>query len=219
MESHPLPHCRTRMTSIIDDETGCSLRRADRRGLALHRLEQTIELRDLHLIQDVLEVRQAVDLHGPDRPGTALAFAIILNNSLPPRLRLADAEAEAFMRPYEIMPKRQLLKTLYRAWREIGAPRRRGWMYPPRRWGHRFLATAFDIGADVLAERRYCIRPRRRTECTPQGRIWSQGGCLTGRSEREFSGLPWLERQFAASDRNIPARARVLRSDSSDTCV
>ena len=144
----PLPHPDD---VIIDDVTGVRfVGPIDEAGVA--RIEQTIELRDLHLIQDVLEVRQAVDLHGPDRPGTALAFAIILNNSLPPRLRLADAEAEAFMRPYEIMPKRQLLKTLYRAWRGVGVPRRRGWMYPPRRWGHRFLAIAFDIGSDVLAD-------------------------------------------------------------------
>ncbi len=127
----PLPHPDD---IVIDDEKGVRfIGPVDEAWAA--KLEETIKLRDLHLIQDVLEVRQAVDLHGPDRPGTALAFAIILNNSLPPRLRLADAEAEAFMRPYEIMPKRQLLKTLYRAWREIGAPRRRGWMYPPRRWG------------------------------------------------------------------------------------
>ena len=114
------------------------------------KLAETIKLRDLHFMQHVLEERLCYDLDGPDRLGTALVFAIVWNNGVPPRLRLAEIEIDMRMWRLRGIPKRQLLKTLYRAWREIGAPRPRGWTYPPQQWAARFLAVCRDMGTEIL---------------------------------------------------------------------
>ena len=113
------------------------------------KMEETIKLRALHLMQHVLEERQSEDLDGPDRPGTAVLIAMLLDMALPPRLRFKDFEMQMRMWPYQGMTKRKLLKELRRAWREVGAPRPRGWTYPPQWWGQKFFTELFDMVAEI----------------------------------------------------------------------
>ena len=69
-----------------------------------------------------------------DRPGTALAFAQILNDSLPERHRLSDDEIVLRSMRHDALPKRQLLKEVYQAWRRFGRAQPRGKTFPPLRY-------------------------------------------------------------------------------------
>ena len=115
-------------------------------------LDRTRKLRDLLLMQDALERRlnDNPESDAPcDRITTALLFATVLDNSMPARFRLSDIEMELKTRRGEVMPKRELLKTLYRAWREIGVPLPRGWTFPPLPWGTEFLQLMIEMSREA----------------------------------------------------------------------
>jgi hypothetical protein len=49
------------------------------------------------------------------------------------------------MMRYESMPKRVLLKELYRSWRAIGVPAKRGRTLPPLRVGKQMIEQTIDL--------------------------------------------------------------------------
>lgn len=116
-------------------------------------LELRLKLRDLLLMQDALEARLAEEAppgSDPlDGPGTALVFAAAMNISAPVRLRLSDVEMTLNMMRHEGTPKRQLLKALYRGWREIGSPRQRGWTFKPLGWAKQVCQQLADLLDDL----------------------------------------------------------------------
>ncbi|MGH6826170.1 DUF5681 domain-containing protein [Methyloceanibacter sp.] len=111
-------------------------------------IEQTRHMRDMLLMQDALDWRQKGDLDSDDRfnkPGTALLLATILNQSVPDRLKLSDDEITAKMLRYAHIPKRQLLKDVYRGWRSLGARPPRGKVFPPLRIGKERVELFYEL--------------------------------------------------------------------------
>lgn len=114
-------------------------------------LEETCRVRDMLIMQDALDQRTAdyaeSDKSPDDRakPGTALLFALTLNNSVPDRLKLSDDAIEIRMLRYAGVAKRQLLKDLYRGWRSLGARPKRGQVLPPLHVGKRWLMLQCDV--------------------------------------------------------------------------
>ena len=94
------------------------------------RLQGTIALRDLLIMQEVLEARMWT---GPraadplDRPGGALVIAFTLERAIPPRLRLSTSEMVRRQMRYDRMSKRELLKVLYGKWHSLGYKVKRGY--------------------------------------------------------------------------------------------
>ncbi|MFI0844675.1 DUF5681 domain-containing protein [Mesorhizobium sp. IMUNJ 23232] len=94
------------------------------------RLQGTIALRDLLIMQEVLEARtwtgpEATD--PMDRPGGALVIAFTLERAIPPRLRLSTLEMVQRQMRYDRMSKRELLKVLYGKWHSLGYKVKRGY--------------------------------------------------------------------------------------------
>lgn len=119
---------------VIDNETGVRfIGPVDEIWAA--KLEETIKVRDILIMQDALDHRLVEDPEGHDRPSTALLFAILLDKGVPARFRLSKAEWTERMIRYDQMPKRELLKAVCRAWKELGRPTPRGRTFPPLRWG------------------------------------------------------------------------------------
>jgi len=87
------------------------------------RIQQTIAMRDLLILQAELDEREQ---RGPNRAGRAMLLAITLDKSLPPRLRLSDVIWISKMMRAAKTPKRHLLKTLFSGWRSLGVRVRRG---------------------------------------------------------------------------------------------
>ena len=141
----PLPHPDD---VVIDDEKGVRfIGPVDDAGVA--RLKETIKVRDTLIMQDALDNRLADNPEGADQPGTALLFAIILDNGVPARFRLAEADWIERMMRYDTMPKRELLRAVYRAWKELGRRVPRGRTLPPLRWGEQTAATVLDMASDI----------------------------------------------------------------------
>ena len=111
-------------------------------------LEKTCKLRDVLIIQHALDEREAdypdIKDH-PDKPGTALLFAAVVNQRVPARYRLSETEISLRMDRYSVMRKRDLLKTRHGAWRAIGAKRPRGIKFPPLRVGKETVDLLFDL--------------------------------------------------------------------------
>ncbi|MDO6965230.1 DUF5681 domain-containing protein [Rhizobium alvei] len=93
-------------------------------------LEDTIAYRDVLILQDALDQRSSHRLDGTPltEPGSALVLAMVLDRCIPPRLRLSDHDWIRRSMKYEIIPKRELLKQLYDAWRRLGRPKARGYV-------------------------------------------------------------------------------------------
>ena len=94
-------------------------------------VEHTIAMRDLLFLQEAWDYKsQPVPRLSRDRfMGSAKLLAFTLDQCLPPRLRLTEAkwclkDNRAFG-----TSKRELLKLLYRGWRELGQPRARGYRF------------------------------------------------------------------------------------------
>ncbi|WP_137155141.1 DUF5681 domain-containing protein [Rhizobium sp. FKL33] len=98
------------------------------------KMEETIRYRDALIMQDALDGRSDKRLDGePMRePGAAGLCALLLEKSIPPRLRLTDVQWVLRMMKYEGMPKRALMKELYAAWRDLGKDLPRGYVFPER---------------------------------------------------------------------------------------
>lgn len=83
------------------------------------RLEETIRLRDVLLIQDVWDERHG---RGEGETGVTVAGACaqMLNSAVPARRRLNDLEWIMRQSRFEGMSKRELRKLLFRQWKELG---------------------------------------------------------------------------------------------------
>ena len=88
-------------------------------------------LRDALLLQTTLERRlHKGDPEGPDAPGSGLKLAMLIDHFLPERMRLKKGEAAMLMIDHDRIPKRELLKRVTAAWKEVGYPRQRGSTLP-----------------------------------------------------------------------------------------
>jgi hypothetical protein len=83
------------------------------------RLEETIRLRDVLLIQDVWDERHGRG-EGETRVTVAGTCAQMLNNAVPARRRLGDIEWIIRQSRFEGMSKRELRKLMFRQWKELG---------------------------------------------------------------------------------------------------
>ena len=141
----PLPHPDD---VVIDKEKGVHfIGPVDESWAA--KLEETIKVRDILIMQDALDHCLADDCESDDQPGSALLFAMLLDKSVPARLRLSKAEWSERMMRYDRMPKRALLKAVYGAWKELGRRVPRGRTLPPLRWGGQAAATVLDMASDI----------------------------------------------------------------------
>jgi hypothetical protein len=134
---------------VIDYEKGVKfIGPFDEAGVA--RLNETLRLRDVLLMQDALDRRlMNENCEDPlDRPGSALAFALFHNNHVPDRFKLSDVQISIRMGRYQAMTKRTLLKEVYNAWRAMGARPRRGKTFPPLR----FVERAGNIISDAIEQ-------------------------------------------------------------------
>ncbi len=114
----------------------------------LRDLEKACRLRDVLLMQDALDQRQRPDQESGDSldgPGTALLFAVMIDRSVPDRYKLNDSELNSRMMRCQRIPKRQLLKDVYRAWRSLGMHLPRGKVFPPLRAGKWMLELLFEV--------------------------------------------------------------------------
>lgn len=93
------------------------------------RHQATMRFRDAFFLQQVLEDRTGASDDEPPSAGSPLALAIMMDNALPPSLRLSDHEKLKRMTGRD---KRTLLKEVRAAWRAAGANVPRGWVFPSR---------------------------------------------------------------------------------------
>jgi hypothetical protein len=82
--------------------------------------------------------------------GTALVFAIFLNQNLPKRFRLSDSEIGERINDCAAMPMRTLLKDLYRAWQRLGKPTRRGALFPSLGKGKQLIEMIRETAQKAL---------------------------------------------------------------------
>jgi len=96
------------------------------------KLNETIRLRDILIMQDELDHRSTVRLNGEPltEPGSAGLIAHLLEQGIPPRLRLSQTQWILKSMKYHSMQQRELLKTLFAAWRRYGSPLPRGFVFP-----------------------------------------------------------------------------------------
>lgn len=120
----------------------------------------TIALRDVLIMQDILDTRSTERHDGSKvvEPGGALLTALYLQSAIPPRLRLSDHELVRRQWRYERLTKRQLLKDLHHAWRSIGHPKPRGFVFAERskiikriKFVNEFVSAAASGEIDVEA--------------------------------------------------------------------
>jgi hypothetical protein len=117
-------------------------------------VEENARVRDALIMQDALDWRMAgkVDSTDPlDQPGSALAFAQVLNLGLPERYRLSELMMVIRMDRYRTWSKRKLLKEVYRAWRALGMRFPRGRTFPPLRFAKETIEDIVEqatTGAD-----------------------------------------------------------------------
>lgn len=145
----PLPHPDD---VVIDHETGVRfigpICKKD-----LERMNENLAFRDALLLQDALDNRlfECVD-DRLDGPGTAYLFAYFLNLAVPKRFRLSDGETANRIISYGCLPKRELLKRTYQAWRALGKDVRRGRTSPPLRWGKSTVEQISYVLSEAVAK-------------------------------------------------------------------
>lgn len=95
-------------------------------------IRHTVRTCEVLLMQDELDHRSDKRLDGSPvkEPGTALFMFNALNETLPPRFKLADSVIHRLRWQYRLLSKRALLKDLFAGWRSIGKPRPRGFISP-----------------------------------------------------------------------------------------
>ncbi|MER8848553.1 DUF5681 domain-containing protein [Mesorhizobium australicum] len=93
-------------------------------------LERTLQMRETLIMQDALDHKSTSRPDGRQftDPGAAMVMAMLLEKSIPPRLRLTDIDWIHRQFKYEAFSKRTLLKLLFTAWRQVGRPRPRGYL-------------------------------------------------------------------------------------------
>jgi hypothetical protein len=120
------------------------------------KLEETIYLREVLIMQEALDQRMTVRPNGEPQTeaGAAMLFAMLLEKAIPPRLRLSDWEWLRREGKYEAMPKRALLKLLFSSWRKLGRRRPRGDLSPNlsavKEWFENFMALKKEVDAGNL---------------------------------------------------------------------
>nr|WP_295466564.1 hypothetical protein [Mesorhizobium sp.] len=111
------------------------------------KVQHTIELCDVLLMQDELDRRVDVRLDGStlNEPGAALLMFDLLQRTLPKRLQLSDNDILFRAMRLGGVTKRNLLRRLYSGWRKVGMPRPRGYGSVDREVAVRVFTGAFDI--------------------------------------------------------------------------
>ena len=146
---------------ILDRENGVRFRGPTNEE-EMERLQDTLRFRDILIMQDALDQRSipAVESDDPlDQPGSAMSFAFYFNDNVPKRFKLSNTEISIHWTRFMGIPKRQLLKDLYRAWRKRGKPVPRGFTFPPLR----YAKTIFDIMPELL----HLMQKVAKEECEP----------------------------------------------------
>lgn len=118
----------------------------------VERMNETLKFRDVLLLQNALDRR--LFEHVEDRldgPGTAYVFANIMNRAVPKRFRLSDSQIANQIILFDCLPKRELLKRTYRAWRVLGVKVRRGNTFPPLRWGKSTVEQIWNTLSEAVA--------------------------------------------------------------------
>jgi Family of unknown function (DUF5681) len=98
------------------------------------KMQETIQVRDTLLLQYALDTRKHVPKPGTgqsDLPYSAGVAALMLNDGLPERVRLSDDDIFWRVYRYERIPRLQLLKQIFAAWRALGRKVPRGTILPP----------------------------------------------------------------------------------------
>ncbi|MBB3932415.1 hypothetical protein GGR25_003473 [Kaistia hirudinis] len=116
-------------------------------------MEEMIALCETLLMQDALDHRSTHRLDGTPlkEPGSALLMFSALQQAIPPRLRLSDAQIAVRLMTYEDWPKRRLLKALHQAWHKLGKPMPRGTVMPNLSTTRNRLAFLIDLAAAATA--------------------------------------------------------------------
>lgn len=110
------------------------------------KLEETLRLRDVLLVQSVLDERLKPRAE-VDRPAGSLLFALMLNEAVPLRYRLTDTQMIDRVWRQERLSKRELLKQLYGEWKRLGINMPRGFIFPSLER----VQAMLGFGLDVLA--------------------------------------------------------------------
>lgn len=121
----------------------------------LKEMYERLVFRDLLLMQEALDERswpRSPDTESPPF-GYAFRLAVHMNNSLPARYRLSNIAMAWKVDRYLATSKRTLLKDLYRGWRKIGRPQRRGFVFPQEGPLAKHLSFVVDFGDRVRAGR------------------------------------------------------------------
>lgn len=119
------------------------------------RLEETLRMRDLLILQYALDRRLCDWDEGADpldKPTSALAIALNFNDHVPERYRYDDARLTFMMSSATSRSKRELLKAVYAGWRELGASPRRGKTLPKPRVMMQQIAAVMEAVKMLDAE-------------------------------------------------------------------
>lgn len=112
------------------------------------KLEETLRLRDVLLMQSVLDERFGkLAEAAADRPTGSLLLAMALNETVPQRFRLTDMQMIDRVWRQERLSKRELLKQIYGEWRRLGINLPRGFVFPSLER----VQAMLGFGLDVLA--------------------------------------------------------------------
>lgn len=120
------------------------------------RLEDTIRIRDLLLVQDHYDHRECSpgELSGPDRgAGGAILFAHAINNLLPERYRLSVLDMVLQTMPLTRLTKRELRKLLFQRWKAQGHSVRRGMTFGSLGRAEQALTLVYDALSDQTKAR------------------------------------------------------------------
>jgi hypothetical protein len=119
------------------------------------KVQHTIKLCDVLLMQDELDRRVDVRLDGSplQGPGAAMVMFHLLQLMLPKRLQVSDNDLLLRIMKLDGVTKRDLLKRLYAGWRKVGMPRPRGYGSVDREVAVRVFTGAFDILNQVRSGR------------------------------------------------------------------
>lgn len=119
------------------------------------KLEWLLRCRDVLIMQDALDCRSTTRLDGTPltEPGSALLLATMIDRGAPERQRLSEWSWIDRISQYQVVPKRLLLKRLYRAWQELGLPYPRGYVTVNQSHTRAVLELVVDLTREALAGR------------------------------------------------------------------
>lgn len=102
-------------------------------------------IRDQLLLQEALDqrLRAPTSTSPDDQPGSALLFALLLDDQLPSRLQIDEVGFLLALGRAERLTQRELLKAVRDGWAQIGMRARRGHTFPSIGTAKRGLSIAF----------------------------------------------------------------------------